>query len=136
MSDGQAAFGATTLTYREDLPAVFGPVMELLEPQLLQFMVEDMLPGQYVTEEQYAPGCAVDWYFGAMLGVDPKAQSYGVGGKIMTEIIKRAGDVPVAFHTQGSKNVSGVSAISGASALGPVPSCVGWARAAQARGAG
>jgi GNAT superfamily N-acetyltransferase len=82
--------------------------MELLDPQLLQFMIEDMLPGQYVTEEQYAPGCAVDWYFGAMLGVDPKAQSYGVGGKIMTEIIKRAGDVPVAFHTQGSKNVSGV----------------------------
>ncbi|BEI85079.1 hypothetical protein CcaverHIS002_0504800 [Cutaneotrichosporon cavernicola] len=89
----------------EDVPAVFGSVMGLVEPEFLQFMLGDMLPGQAGIEEKYIPGCATDSYFGAILGVDPKAQSCGVGGKIMADIIKNAGDVPIMLHTQGPKNL-------------------------------
>ncbi|GMK55780.1 hypothetical protein CspeluHIS016_0208360 [Cutaneotrichosporon spelunceum] len=96
--------GATWIT-EEDVHAVFGGVIELIEPKFLQFVMEDMLPGQAVLQDEYSPSCAVDWHFGAMLGVDPKAQSQGIGGKIMAEVIKRARDVPVVLHTQGPKNL-------------------------------
>ncbi|KLT45306.1 hypothetical protein CC85DRAFT_154951 [Cutaneotrichosporon oleaginosum] len=97
--------GAAWFT-EEDVPAVFGSVMAMLDPTSLAFMLGEMLPRQAEIEEAYAPGCSADWYFGAMLGVDPRAQGRGVGGNIVDAIVRRAGDVPVAFHTQGAKNVS------------------------------
>lgn len=80
--------------------------MELLESERLQWLMGVMLPGQEEMEQRLVPNCANDWYFGAMLGVDPSMQGHGVGKQIMREIIKVAGPTPVAFHTQGKKNVS------------------------------
>lgn len=85
---------------------MFGPVLELLDPKMIEFLVGVMLPVQEEMEERVKPELAKEWSFGAMLGVDPKMQGYGVGGQLMREMIKSYGDTPIALHTQGKKNVS------------------------------